>query len=42
MAETFTLNTVFSYRQKRLWGAVVWDFKKEEGNSQEDGKANIW
>ena len=27
MAETLTLNTIFISRQKRMLGAVVWDFK---------------
>ena len=25
-----------------MLGVVVWDFKGEEGNSHEVGKANIW
>ena len=25
-----------------MLGVVVWDFKGEEGNSQRDGKANVW
>lgn len=37
------LNTIFSQRQKRMLGIVVlWDFKREEGNSQEDEKTNVW
>ena len=43
MAKTFILKALFGYRKKRMSGkAMVWDFKKEEGNSQGDGKANIW
>ena len=30
--ENFTLDTIFSKRQKRMLGVVVWDFKGEEGN----------
>lgn len=40
MAETLTLNT--SGKDKRgYWGVVVWDFKREEGNSHRDEKANV-
>ena len=42
MIETLTLNTIFSERQRRMLGEVVWDFKGEEGNSLGDDKANIW
>ena len=30
MAEDFTLNTIFSQRQKRMLGVAIWDFKGEE------------
>ena len=41
IVETLTLNTIFSSRQKRMLRVVVWDFKREKGNSHGDGKANI-
>lgn len=42
MAETFTLNTLFSEPQERILGTVVWEFKGEGGNLLGDGKANAW
>ena len=42
MAEDITLTIIFSQRQKRMLGVVVWDFKGEENNSHGDGKANVW
>ena len=42
MAKALTLKTIFNQRQKRMLGVVVWDFKGQEGNSHEDGKANVW
>lgn len=28
--------------RRRGGGVVVWDFKGQEGDSQGDGKANVW
>lgn len=42
MAQALTLNTIYNQRQKRLLGVVVWDFKREEGDSHGDGKADVW
>ena len=39
MPDNLTLNTIISSRQRRILGVVVLDFKAEEGNSHEDGKA---
>ena len=36
------LETVFSWRQKRMLGVGTWDFQMEEGNCCEDRKANVW
>lgn len=29
-------------RAKEKGEVVVWDFQEQEGNSQGDGKANVW
>ena len=42
MAKVLTLNTIFTLRQKRILGIVVWDFTGEKGNSYGNGKANVW
>ena len=39
-AEVVILNSIFSSRQRRMLGVVVWGFKGEEGNSHGNGKAN--
>ena len=38
MAEILTLNAIFSSRQKRMLGVMVWDLNREEGNLHRDGK----
>ena len=38
MARVLTLHTIFSSRQKRMLGLVVWDFKREEDHRQEVDK----
>ena len=40
MAEATTVNTIFSERQRRVLGVVVWDFKGEGDNLYGDGNAN--
>lgn len=42
MAKAFPLNTIFNYKQKRILGVVVWDFKGEENNSHKDGEVSVW
>ena len=41
MAKTFILNIILSKTQNRMLKVVVWDFKWEEVNSSEDGKAKV-
>ena len=42
IAKVLTLKAVFNQRQKCMLGLVVWDFKGQEGNSLENGNANVW
>ena len=42
MAKTLSLSIIFSYKQERMLGVVVWDFTGDEGNSHGCGKANVW
>ena len=34
MTETFPLNTIFKYKQERLFGVMVWGFKREIGENK--------
>ena len=42
MAQILNLNTIFSNRETRILGVVIWEFEGEKSNWHGDGKANVW